>query len=133
MRPKLLSSQGGGLRMIVSRRLFTLGGLMLASLRASAEETKLMYGTIGQILTAPENRDTVIGLLRDGSAKMPGCLSYVVAKDAARDDAIWVTETWADKQSHQNSLSLPQVREAIAKARPLITGFGTRVETVPVG
>jgi quinol monooxygenase YgiN len=118
--------------MIVSRRLFTLGGLMLASFRASGEENKTMYGLISQILTAPENRDEVIGLLRAGCQNMPGCLSYVVAKDVARDDAIWVTETWTDKQSHQNSLSLPGVQQAIAKARPLITGFGTRAETLPV-
>ncbi len=91
-----------------------------------------MYGLIGQMLVAPENRDTVIGLLRAGSQNMPGCLSYIVAKDAVRDDAIWVTETWTDKQSHQNSLNLPAVQQVIAKARPMITGFGTRAETVPV-
>ena len=39
--------------MIVSRRYFTLGGLMLTALRASAEEKQPMYGLIGQILTVP--------------------------------------------------------------------------------
>ncbi|WP_268811377.1 hypothetical protein [Archangium violaceum] len=29
-------------------------------------------------------------------------------------------------------VSLPAVREAIAKARPIIAGFDNRVETVPV-
>jgi quinol monooxygenase YgiN len=117
--------------MILSRRFFTLGGLMSVAVRAAGEENKGMYGLIGQILTATENRDAVIDALRDGSKSMPGCVSYVVAKDAARDDAIWVTEVWTDKQSHQNSLGLPQVQQAIAKARPMIIGFGTRVETIP--
>jgi quinol monooxygenase YgiN len=117
--------------MILSRRLFTLGAMMSVAVPASGEENKPMYGLIGQILTTAENRDAVIGHLRDGSRNMPGCVSYVVAKDAARDDAIWVTELWADKESHQASLGLPSVRQAIAKARPLITGFGTRAETIP--
>lgn len=118
--------------MILSRRLFTLGAILSVSVRASGEENKAMYGLIAQILTAPENREAVIGYLLDGSKAMPGCVSYVVAKDAGRDDALWVTELWTDKQSHQGSLSLPQVQQAIAKARPLITGFGTRAETSPV-
>ena len=37
------------------------------------------------------------------------------------------------KSSHEQSLSLPAVRLAIAKGRPLIAGFGERVETTPVG
>jgi len=118
--------------MILSRRIFTLGALMVSTVRASGEENKGMYGLITQILTAPENRDTVIGCLQGGSKAMPGCLSYVVAKDVTHEDAIWVTELWTDKQSHQNSLALPQVQQTIAKARPLITGFGTRAETVPL-
>jgi len=118
--------------MIVTRRLFTLGGLSLAALPASAEERQTMYGLISQLFSAPENRDAVIGHLRAGSRNMPGCLSYVVAKDSAREDAIWVTETWSDEQSHQNSLSLPGVQQAIAQARPLITGFGIRAETLPI-
>ena len=54
---------------------------------------------------------------------MPGCLSYVVAKDAAEADAIWITEIWDDASSHKASLQLPAVRAAIAKGRPLIAGF----------
>jgi hypothetical protein len=35
--------------------------------------------------------------------------------------------------SHDASLSLPSVKEAIAKGRPLIAGFSDRVVTTPVG
>ena len=31
---------------------------------------------------------------------MPGCLSYLIAKDQANDDGIWITEVWNDKASH---------------------------------
>jgi len=34
---------------------------------------------------------------------------------------------------HDASLSLPAVRDAIAKGRPLIAGFSNQVETVPLG
>jgi quinol monooxygenase YgiN len=64
---------------------------------------------------------------------MPGCLSYIVAKDTSDASVIWITEAWDSKASHEASLSLPSVKEAIAKGRPLIAGFGDRVVTTPVG
>ena len=64
---------------------------------------------------------------------MPGCLSYIVAKDPADSDAIWVTEAWESKSSHEASLSLASVQEAISLGKPLIAGFGERFETEPIG
>jgi quinol monooxygenase YgiN len=64
---------------------------------------------------------------------MPGCLSYIVAQDPADADAIWVTEVWDSQASHKASLSLPSVKDAISRGRPLIAGFDQRAETVPVG
>ena len=92
-----------------------------------------MYGLIGKIRTNSAQRDTVVAILVDASAALPGCLSYVVAKDAKDPDAIWVTEVWDGPASHRASLALPAVQQAIAKARPLIAGFGERFETEPAG
>ena len=64
---------------------------------------------------------------------MPGCLSYIVAKDANDANVIWITEAWDSKASHEASLSLRSVKEAIAKGRPLIAGVGDGVVTIPVG
>ena len=64
---------------------------------------------------------------------MPGCLSYVVAKDSQDENTIWVTEVWENKEHHDASLSLPQVSKAIAAARPIIAGFGKQVIRTPVG
>ena len=72
-------------------------------------------------------------ILLESADKMPGCMSYVVAKDSSDADAIWVTEVWADQASHQDALSLPVVQDAISRGRPLIAGFGERFETDPVG
>ena len=63
---------------------------------------------------------------------MPGCLSHIVTKDPADADAIWITEVWDNADSHQASLSLPGVRDAISRARPIIAGFGERIVTEPV-
>lgn len=61
-----------------------------------------MYGLIGKMLCAPDDREELISILLAGTAAMPGCLSYVIA-------------------------------QAIARGKPLITGFGERFETGPVG
>jgi quinol monooxygenase YgiN len=92
-----------------------------------------MYGLIGKIKAAAGRRDALIAILVEGTSAMPGCLSYIVAKDTADADGIWVTEVWDSRESHQASLALPPVLQAIAKGRPSIAGFGERFETHPVG
>ena len=92
-----------------------------------------MYGMIGKMSTAPGQRDALIAILTESTMKMPGCLSYVIAKDAADAETIWITEVWDSKVSHDASLSIPAVKEAIRKARPMITGGATVAETQPVG
>lgn len=92
-----------------------------------------MYGLIGKIHAAPGARDELATILIDGVGGMPGCLSYVVAHDPADADALWVTEVWTDADAHRASLALPSVQDAIARGRPLIAGFGERIETRPVG
>jgi quinol monooxygenase YgiN len=92
-----------------------------------------MFGLIGKMKAAPGQRDTLIAILLEGTGSMPGCLSYIVAKDTADADAIWITEVWDNEASHKASLSLPAVQAAIARARPIIAGFGERFLTTPVG
>ncbi len=91
-----------------------------------------MFGLIGQMLVADGRRDEVIGALLEGTKDMPGNIAYLIAEDLENANAIWITEVWQTPTDHENSLQLPSVQAAIAKARPFITGFGTRVETRPV-
>lgn len=92
-----------------------------------------MYGLIGKIMALAGQREALINILLEGVSAMPGCLSYVVAEDPTEADALWITEVWESHQSHQDSLSLPSVQQAISKGRHLIAGFGERFETSPVG
>ena len=92
-----------------------------------------MHGLIGRIMCKPGTRDALIGVLLEGVSGMPGCLSYVVARDPADAEAIWITEVWKDEASHKASLSLPSVQAAIAKGRPMIARFDQHIVTQPVG
>lgn len=92
-----------------------------------------MYGLIGKFLSAPGKRDELIAILLEGTQSMPGCLSYIVAKDTADPNGIWVTEVWDNESSHKESLALPSVQAAISRGRPLITGFAERFVTEPLG
>lgn len=91
-----------------------------------------MYGLIGQIVVVEGRRSELAAILTSMGA-MPGCVSYVVANDTMREDALWVTEVWESAEAHAASLGLPEVRAAIEKGRPLIVGFEGRTETQPVG
>jgi quinol monooxygenase YgiN len=105
---------------------------LLPAAGAALQEQTSMYGLIGKMRCVPGKRDELIAILTEGTAAMPGCLSYVIAKDAADADALWITEAWDSAASHKASLTLPAVRQAITKGRPFIAGFGERFETEPV-
>ncbi|MGH7560976.1 MAG: putative quinol monooxygenase [Gemmatimonadales bacterium] len=110
-----------------------IGPVALAPTTLTTPDGATMYGLIGKMTAVAGQRDTLAGILLEGTKAMPGCLSYVIATDPADADAIWVTEVWDSQASHQASLKLPAVQAAIAKGRPLIAGFSNRVETVPLG
>lgn len=92
-----------------------------------------MFGMIGKMVATPGNRDALAAAILSGTSAMPGCLSYVVARDPREPDALWITEVWDSAENHKASLSLPEVRAAITKARPLIASFGDSVQNEPVG
>jgi quinol monooxygenase YgiN len=92
-----------------------------------------MYGLIGRIKATKGQRDVLAAILMEGTRDMPGCLSYIVAQDAADADAVWVTDVWDSQESHRASLSLLSVKQAIARGKPFIEGFLDRFETRPMG
>lgn len=113
--------------------LLPLAPAQAAPTTTTTTERPRMYGLIGKMLAQPGQRDALIAILLEGTAGMPGCLAYVIARDSVDADAIWITETWESAASHKASLSLPSVQAAITKGRPLIAGFAERFETEPIG
>ena len=122
---------------MVDRRTFgaSVGAAAFLALSgcSSQEGFTKMYGLIGKMIAHDGKRDELISILLDGTKSMPGCLSYVISKDMTDGNALWITEVWNSKEHHQASLSLEDVQLAISKGKPLIAGFGERIETTPVG
>ncbi|WP_232494030.1 putative quinol monooxygenase [Novosphingobium kaempferiae] len=125
--------------MISDRRTVVIGAaamaLLLTGNRPLMEEIDedSLFGLIGQIKASPGKRDELVGYLIEGSGKMPGNIAYRVWKDREDADAVWIVEVWETEAAHKASLSLPQVREAIRKARPIIAGFGVNAKVTPAG
>jgi quinol monooxygenase YgiN len=104
-----------------------------AGARGANEMSAPFYGLIAKLVAVPGKRDALIAILMEGTREMPGCLSYVLAKDATDENTIWVTEIWDSVTSHDASLSLPAVKNSIAQGRPLIAAFERVAATNPVG
>jgi quinol monooxygenase YgiN len=118
----------------MDRRKFleSLGGVALVSILADAEKESDMWGMIAKITVLPGKRDEMIGILKSSAANMPGCFSYVVAKDATDENVMWVTEVWDSQASHDASLSLPAVKEAVPRGKALVASFERPAVTIPV-
>lgn len=93
------------------------------------------YGYIGSMKTNPGHRDDVVAILVDGAAGLreAGCQLYVVSVSNTDDTTIWVSEVWQSKEHHDASLQLPEIRAAIDKAMPMLTGEFTGQELTVVG
>lgn len=92
-----------------------------------------MYGLIGRMHAVENMRDELLAVLLEGLRDMPGNLSYIAAKDPSDPNALWITEVWANKSDHASSLSLPSVKEAITRGRPMIASMERIAETQPIG
>lgn len=119
--------------MTLHRRTVLAGVAASVASPVLAQKDVPMYGLIGKMTAHPGQRDALIAILTESTGEMPGCLSYVVARDAKEADVLWVTEVWKSQADHQGSLKLPTVQAAIARGRPLIKDIGPYFETEPVG
>ena len=92
-----------------------------------------MYGLIGKFIAQDGKRDDLIGALVTASTALPGCLSYIVARDPSDANTLWVTEVWDSQESHIASLKLPAVQAVIAEVRAWIGGIERVATTEPIG
>jgi quinol monooxygenase YgiN len=91
-----------------------------------------MWGLVAKITLLPGKRDEMLQILEESAADMQGCLSYVVAKDANDENTVWVTEVWDKMASHDASLSLPAVKNAVPRAKAIVSNFERIAITTPV-
>ncbi|MFA4940500.1 antibiotic biosynthesis monooxygenase family protein [Brevundimonas sp.] len=92
-----------------------------------------MYGLITRLTAHPGRRDELGLCLLDPNLKRPGCHSYVLAHDLNDADALWVTEVWMSKATHDAWSA--QIRETheLLPALSLIATFGDTIFTRPIG
>lgn len=95
----------------------------------------MAHGYIGSMKTKPGKRDEVVAILLTAAEGLRdyGGRSYVVGLDVGDPDMIVVTEVWDSKERHDASLQLPEAKEAIAVALPLLTGEFTGRELAIAG
>jgi quinol monooxygenase YgiN len=121
--------------MKIARRKFlklTTAAVAVAPGLASPQGASAMYGLIAKLTAVPGKGDELIAILERGTREMPGCLSYILAKDSVDERVIWVTEIWDSAASHDASLALAAVKDSITQAKPLIAGFEKVAVTHPV-
>lgn len=90
----------------------------------------MRYGYFGTMRVRPGHRDEVVATLVGGAdgLRAAGCDLYVVGTSDTDKDLIWVNEVWVSKEAHASSLQLPEVKAAITKTMPLLTGEFTGQE-----
>jgi quinol monooxygenase YgiN len=109
-----------------------MGAVAITHVQARSPEASGMYGLIVKLTVVPGKRDEMIAILKESAADMPGCLSYVVAKDSADENVVWVTEVWDSAASHDASLSLPSVTRSMPRIKPMLSSFDKIAVTTPV-
>jgi quinol monooxygenase YgiN len=93
------------------------------------------YAIYTKFITIEENRDTLIGILIDASKameKIEECKLYIVNEDAHDRTVTWVTELWAEKQAHDESLNNDAAMHLISRAMPLLTSKPEQIVLNPV-
>lgn len=95
----------------------------------------MAYGYVGSMRAREGCRDEVVGILLAGAGRLRslGCQVYAVCTATDDADEIWVTEIWDSAEAHYASLQLPETKEAIGRAMPMLTGEFTRQELAVAG
>ena len=92
-----------------------------------------MYGLITRLTAYSGRRDELSLCLLGPHLRRPGCHSYVLAQDPKDADALWVTEVWMSKATHDAWSA--EIRESgvMRSALALIATWGDTVFTRPIG
>jgi quinol monooxygenase YgiN len=109
-----------------------MGAVAITHPQSRSQEASSMYGLIVKLTAVPGKRDEMIVILKESATAMSGCLSYVLSKDSADENVVWVTEVWESTASHDASLSLPSVKNAMPRVKPLLSNFERIAVTTPV-
>lgn len=83
------------------------------------------YGLHGKLTAKPGNGDDLANILLQAAKIMDtvrACHLYMVSRDPANPEDVYVTEAWDSKEDHDASLAMEGVTELISRAMPLLEG-----------
>lgn len=86
----------------------------------------MKYGLFGNFIAKDGKRDELLEILLEASELLKqnvDCIHYIVSTSYDLN-AVWVYETWTNKEAHEKSLVPEDIRSLIQKAMPLIKGVG---------
>lgn len=89
----------------------------------------------GKLQAKKGHGNSLSSILLNASASMSsvkGCLLYAISKDELDEEATWVTEIWASREDHDNSLKLDAVKQLIAQAMPILDGMPQKGQELTV-
>jgi quinol monooxygenase YgiN/mannose-6-phosphate isomerase-like protein (cupin superfamily) len=91
-------------------------------------------GRYAKATAKPGRGDELARVMLEVAASLqniPGCELYVINRDAADADVVWVTEIWRSQQALDASLEAEGTQERIARVRELVDGF-ERIDVEPL-
>jgi len=81
------------------------------------------FGLHGSLEAAEGKGDALANLLLQAAAlvgQMEGCKLYLISREEAAANRIWITEAWDSQEAHDQSLKNPDVLALIGQAMPLL-------------
>ncbi|NWN89141.1 MAG: antibiotic biosynthesis monooxygenase [Micrococcaceae bacterium] len=84
----------------------------------------MTFANVGTLGAQPGKRDEIVAILTQLNPELmnAGCLLYEVGTNDDAPDTVFIMELWESAEAHQESLQLTSVKDAIAEARPLLSG-----------
>lgn len=95
----------------------------------------MTFANVGTLGVTPGHRDELVAILTRRSPELAeaGCLLYEVGISDDQPEEVFVAELWESADAHAASLQLASVKEAIAEARPLLSGHMDGIRFTVVG
>ena len=95
-----------------------------------------MFGIYTKITAVSGKRQELLDMLlraAKGMETVESCKFYIVNKSTTEPDAVWVTEIWDAKQSHDASLMDENAKALITQALPLTDKSPEQIVLSPIG
>lgn len=87
------------------------------------DHTLHLYARHGKIRALEGKGQELAAILLEAAALVStakGCRLYMVSREEAHPEDIWVTEVWESRDDHARSLQMEEVKALISRARPLL-------------